>query len=114
VEGIATQLHPQINMWDVSAPYVRGWIRDELGPESALAERIRQDTQTLLRVPELVRRLEEQFPAKGGAPEQAPLPDVELLWERRAGRGRGKLGYVAAMLAGGALVWLGSIAGWLG
>ena len=28
VEGIATQLHPAINMWDVSAPYVRSWIRD--------------------------------------------------------------------------------------
>ena len=38
VEGIATQLHPEINMWDVSAPYVRSWIRDELGPEAALAE----------------------------------------------------------------------------
>ncbi|MGN6498360.1 MAG: 2-polyprenylphenol 6-hydroxylase, partial [Tsuneonella sp.] len=43
VEGIATQLDPAINMWDVSAPYVRGWIRDELGPEAALADRIRTD-----------------------------------------------------------------------
>ncbi len=34
VEGIATQLHPGINMWDVSAPFVREWLRDELGPES--------------------------------------------------------------------------------
>ncbi len=32
VEGIATQLHPGINMWDVSAPYVKSWIRDEAGP----------------------------------------------------------------------------------
>src|SRR4029079_399841 len=56
VEGIATQLHPEINMWEVSAPYVRGWIRDELGPEAALADRIRTDVETLLRLPALVRR----------------------------------------------------------
>jgi len=43
VEGIATQLNPKINMWDVSAPFVRSWIRDELGPEAAIAERLRED-----------------------------------------------------------------------
>ena len=43
VEGLATQLNPQINMWDVASPYVRSWIRDELGPEAAIADRLRQD-----------------------------------------------------------------------
>ena len=86
VEGIATQLNPQINMWDVSAPYVRSWIRDELGPEAAIADRIRTDIDTLLRLPDLVRRIEDRYPAKGGAPEQPPLPEVELLWERRRRR----------------------------
>ncbi|MEZ5696832.1 MAG: 2-polyprenylphenol 6-hydroxylase, partial [Sphingomonadaceae bacterium] len=46
VEGIATQLNPQINMWDTSGPFVKAWIRDELGPESAAADRIRDDVQT--------------------------------------------------------------------
>ncbi|MEN7538368.1 2-polyprenylphenol 6-hydroxylase [Aurantiacibacter flavus] len=114
VEGIATQLDPQINMWDVAAPYVRDWIRDELGPESAIADRIKEDTDTLLRVPALIRRLEELYPPRGGAPEPPPLPEVELIWERRARvPGRGLLGYVMAALAGGALVWAGSVAGWL-
>src|SRR5690349_3379660 len=40
VEGLATSLDPTINMWDVSAPFVREWIRDELGPEAALADRL--------------------------------------------------------------------------
>ena len=31
-----------------------------------------------------IRRLEEMFPPKGGAPDPPPLPDVELLWDRRA------------------------------
>ena len=116
VEGIATQLDPEINMWDVSAPYVRGWIRDELGPEAALADRIKTDTETLLRIPELVRRIEDSFPAKGGAPEPPPLPDIELVWDRKARQrqDRGVLGYLLAAGAGGLAVWAGSAAGWFG
>ncbi|MHA6332741.1 2-polyprenylphenol 6-hydroxylase [Qipengyuania sp. CAU 1752] len=94
VEGIATQLNPKINMWDVSAPYVRSWIRDELGPEAALADALKENVSTLLRLPDLVRRVEERYPPKGGAPEPPPLPEVELMWERRTQReGRDWLGY---------------------
>ena len=113
VEGIATSLDPAINMWDVSAPFVREWIRDELGPEAALAERLRKDAETLLRVPALIRRLEEQYPPRGGEPDPPPLPDVELVWERRQ-RARGSaLGYVLAAAGGAALAWLGAALGWL-
>ena len=116
VEGIATQLNPAINMWDVSAPYVRSWIRDELGPEAAIADRLREDTETLLRIPQLVRRIEERFPAKGGAPEPPPVPKVELLWERRRRKeaGRSWLGYVVAAGAGGLAVWAAMAQGLLG
>ena len=115
VEGIATQLDPDINLWDVAAPYVRGWIRDELGPEAALANRLGADMQTLLGVPGLIRRLEERYPPKGGAPEPPPLPDIELMWERRrASGGAGAWpGYVLAALGGGLLVWAGVAVGWL-
>jgi ubiquinone biosynthesis protein len=114
VEGIATQLHPDINMWDVSAPYVKSWIRDELGPEAALADRIRTDFQTLLGLPELVRRIEERFPPRGGAPDPPPLPEIELVWERPARPRSRWLGYLAAGLAGGAVAWAGFALGWLG
>jgi ubiquinone biosynthesis protein len=114
VEGLATALHPGINMWDVSGPFVKNWIRDELGPEAALADRIKEDTETLLRLPGLIRRLEDQFPPKGGAPEQPPLPDVELVWERRQAReGRGWGGYLLALLAGGGAVFAAQALGWL-
>lgn len=113
VEGIATQLDPDINMWDVSAPYVRGWIRDELGPEAALADRLREDTETLLRIPSLIRRLEEQYPPKGGAPEPPPMARVELLWERRREPRRWP-GYLLAGAAGIAATWLAAAQGWIG
>ena len=111
VEGIATQLDPQINMWDVSAPYVRAWIRDELGPEAALADKLRETAQTLLRLPALVQRLEDKFPARGGAPEAPPLPEIPLVWDRRRS---GAWGYVLAALAGGGAIWAAATLGWVG
>ncbi|XUU61018.1 2-polyprenylphenol 6-hydroxylase [Erythrobacter sp. HA6-11] len=115
VEGIATQLNPQINMWDTSAPYVRSWIRDELGPEAAVADRIKTDTETLFRLPGLIRRLEEKFPPKGGAPEPPPLTDVELMWERRTSpRGGSWLGYLFSAVIGAGLVIAAGEMGWLG
>ncbi|MXO75063.1 2-polyprenylphenol 6-hydroxylase [Altererythrobacter aerius] len=110
VEGLATSLDPEINMWDVSAPFVREWIRDELGPEAAIADRLKTDVQTLLRLPDLIRRIEDSFPAKGGAPEPPPLPHVPLMWERR-GAERGWFGYFAAALGGGAIVAAAAVAG---
>jgi len=113
VEGLATQLDPTINMWDVSAPFVRDWIRDELGPEAAIADRLREDVGTLLRLPALIRRIEERYPAKGGAPEQAPLPEIELLLDRRRSERRSWGGYALALLVGGGIVWATTAAGWL-
>lgn len=115
VEGIATQLDPEINMWETSAPFVRAWVRDELGPEAAIADRIRDDAQTLLRIPDLIRRIEDRFPPKGGAPEAPPLPKIELMWQRkRRKRGPGLLGQIVTFLAGGALVIGTHALGWWG
>jgi len=113
VEGLATSLDPAINMWDVAAPFVRNWIRDELGPEAFLAERLRTDVDTFLRLPALIRRIEERYPPKGGAPEQAPLPKVELLWSRKR-RANHWLGYAVAAMGGGLAVWVLSVTELLG
>jgi ubiquinone biosynthesis protein len=114
VEGIATQLNPQINMWDTSAPYVRNWVRDELGPEAALADGIRENMSTLLRLPDLLRRVEEKFPPKGGAPEPPPLPEIELMREARARKSRRWPGYVAAATLGAAALYGAMALGWVG
>ncbi len=117
VEGIATQLHPAINMWDVASPFVRTWIRDELGPEAAIAERLREDAATLIRLPALIRRIEDTFPAKGGAPEAPPLAPIPLLWENKRkapSRVSGWLNMALAAAAGGTIALMGAAKGWWG
>jgi ubiquinone biosynthesis protein len=110
VEGVATMLDPKINRWDVSGPFVKEWIRDELGPEAALADGIREQGRTLALIPDLIRRLDAQLPKPGGAPPAPPLPDIPLMWDK--GERRRWWRYALTALAGaaagvGALHWLG-------
>ncbi|GAA0457056.1 MULTISPECIES: 2-polyprenylphenol 6-hydroxylase [Sphingomonas] len=79
VEGVATALDPDINLWETAAPFVRGWIRDELGPEAAVADRIVTDLRTFARLPQLIRNLEARYPTPGGAPPAPPLREIEVI-----------------------------------
>ncbi|HWI85623.1 MAG TPA: 2-polyprenylphenol 6-hydroxylase [Sphingomonas sp.] len=79
VEGVATALDPDINMWEVSGPFVKEWLRDELGPEAWLADRLSKDAHTLLRLPDLIRRIEALYPAPGAAPPPPPLRAVDVV-----------------------------------
>jgi ubiquinone biosynthesis protein len=85
VEGVATMLDPQVNMWDVSGPYVQGWLRDELGPEAKLADTLLDGLDIVKRLPGLLQRLEEAYPPAGGAPPAPPLPEVKLMRLERSG-----------------------------
>ena len=105
VEGVASQLDPDINMWEVAGPFVQGWLRDELGPEAWLADRLSEDVRTLLRLPDLIRRIEAQYPPPGAAPPPPPLPDVSVVGV--GGRWTFIVGMLIAALAGAGLVaWL--------
>ncbi len=79
VEGVATSLNPDINLWNTAEPFVRDWIRGELGPEAALADRLVDDFRLLTRLPDLVRRIEAQFPPPGGEPLAPPLRAIEIV-----------------------------------
>jgi ubiquinone biosynthesis protein len=110
VEGVATQLDPGINMWETSGPYVQDWIRTELGPEAALADGLRDRMKILGLIPDLIKRLDESLPKKGGAPPPPPLPEIPLMWETRAGSGWWKYAGVAVLAAGvgaAGMWWLG-------
>ena len=79
VEGVATALDPDINLWDTAQPIVEEWIRTELGPEAAIADRLVADVKLLYRLPDLVRRIEARFPPPGGAPPAPPLREIEVV-----------------------------------
>ncbi len=96
VEGVATQLDPGINMWETSGPYVKEWMRTELGPEAALADGLRDRMKTLGLIPDLIKRLDESLPKKGGAPPPPPLPEIPLMWEKR----QGWIGYALVAIVG--------------
>ena len=106
VEGVATALDPDINMWETAEPFVREWLRDELGPEAAIAERLTRDLRTLAGLPDLVRRIEQRFPAEGAAPPPPPLPRIEVV---RVGQLRLYLlaGLVGLAAGAGAMALLG-------
>jgi ubiquinone biosynthesis protein len=76
---VATTLDPDINMWETAGPFVREWLRSELGPEAWLADRLVTDLRTIGRLPELIRRIEDRFPAPGAAPPPPPLREVEVV-----------------------------------
>ena len=97
VEGVATALNPDVNMWEIAEPVVRDWLRGELGPEALLADRLVEDVRTLARLPDLVRRIEARYPAAGGAPPTPPMTVIEPVR-----LSFGWLGYVAVALLAGA------------
>ncbi|HEX2764941.1 MAG TPA: 2-polyprenylphenol 6-hydroxylase [Allosphingosinicella sp.] len=82
-EGVAHALDPDINMWETAEPFLREWVRGELGPEAALADRIVRDVRTFAKIPELIRRIDYYYPPPGAAPPDPPLTDVVVVRPRR-------------------------------
>ena len=103
-EGVAHALDPDINMWETAEPFLREWVRGELGPEAALADRLVRDFRTLAMIPELIRRIDHYYPPPGAAPPDPPLADVVVVEPRHRWR------YAATALlsaaAGAAAAWL--------
>jgi len=81
-EGVASALDPDINMWETSEPFLKEWIRSELGPEAYYADRIIELVRAVKKLPELIQRLDEYYPAKGAAPPPPPLPEIQVIKER--------------------------------
>ena len=81
-EGVATALDPDINMWETAEPFLKEWIRSELGPEAYYADRIVELVRAAKKVPELIQRLDEYYPPRGAAPPPPPLPDIALIEQR--------------------------------
>jgi len=78
-EGVATTLDPDINMWEAAEPFLKDWLRTELGPEAYYADRIVDTVRALKLIPDLIRRIDAAYPPAGGAPPPPPLADVAMI-----------------------------------
>jgi len=103
-EGVATALDPDINMWETAEPFLKDWIRSELGPEAYYADRIIDVVRAVKKIPELIHRIDEYYPSRGAAPPAPPLPDITII-EQRSWRGYAATAVIAAA-AGALAVWL--------
>ena len=96
-EGVATYLDPDINMWESAEPFLKEWIRSELGPEAYYADKIVAAVRAFKKIPHLIDKIDAQYPEPGAAPPPPPLADVTILQPRRG------LGYaLTAFLASAA------------
>jgi ubiquinone biosynthesis protein len=103
-EGVATALDPDINMWETAEPFLKDWMRAELGPESYYADRIIETVRALKKLPELIDRLDAYYPPPGAAPPPPPLADVTML--RRRGWGYVLVAMLAAAAGAAAAMFL--------
>ncbi|WP_310475624.1 AarF/UbiB family protein [Sandarakinorhabdus sp.] len=78
VEGVALTIDPHVNMWEVAEPYVRTWVRDEMGPEAVIADRLVLNARALRQLPRIFRQWIAENPMPGAAPPQAPLPPLPV------------------------------------
>jgi ubiquinone biosynthesis protein len=81
-EGVASALDPDINMWEAAEPFIREWIRGELGPEAYYADRIIEVVRAIKKIPALIDRIDEYYPPRGAAPPPPPLPDIAVIEHR--------------------------------
>jgi ubiquinone biosynthesis protein len=103
-EGVATALDPEINMWETAEPFLREWLRSELGPEAYYADRIVELVRTAKLIPELIQRMDQYYPPFGAAPPPPPLPEIAVIERRHWWSYAGTA--VAAAMAGAAAVLL--------
>jgi ubiquinone biosynthesis protein len=86
VEGVALALDPDVNMWEISEPFVRDWMRDELGPEAKAADALIRNWRTLNELPDFMRRVMNLIPRESPAPPLPPLPEIRVRERRPWGR----------------------------
>ena len=82
-EGVATYLDPDINMWETAEPFLKEWIRGELGPEAYYADKIVDVVRALKKLPHLIDKIDAQYPEPGAAPPPPPLAEIAVLQPKR-------------------------------
>jgi ubiquinone biosynthesis protein len=58
-EGVALNLNPDINMWEVSRPVIEKWVAENLSPIAIIKETVKITLDTLSRLPQILEDVEE-------------------------------------------------------
>jgi ubiquinone biosynthesis protein len=104
-EGVATTLDPDINMWEAAEPFLKDWLRTELGPEAYYADRIVDTVRAFKLIPDLIRRIDAAYPPAGAAPPPPPLADVAMI-ERKSWMTPLAAAILSAAVAAALTYWL--------
>ena len=58
-EGTTRQINPGINMWELSRPLIDKWITDTHDPFKVLEEWFHKNKIALLKIPEIINKIDE-------------------------------------------------------
>ena len=58
-EGTTRQINPDINMWELSRPLIDKWINETHDPFRILEEWIHKNRLILLKIPEIVNKIDQ-------------------------------------------------------
>lgn len=58
-EGVALNLNPDINMWQVSRPVIEKWVAENLSPIARIKDTVKTTFETLSRLPQIIEDVEE-------------------------------------------------------
>ncbi|MEO7603253.1 MAG: 2-polyprenylphenol 6-hydroxylase [Sphingomicrobium sp.] len=78
-EGVATALDPDINMWKTAEPFLKEWIRGELGPEAYYADRIIDFVRAVKKIPHLIDKIDASYPEPDAAPPAPPVAEIDVV-----------------------------------
>jgi ubiquinone biosynthesis protein len=70
-------------MWETAEPFLRDWLRTELGPEAYYADRIVDTVRALKLIQQILRKIDASYPNPGAAPPPPPLAEIAVI-ERKS------------------------------
>jgi ubiquinone biosynthesis protein len=105
IEGLGRELYPELDIWSTASPILREWMRERVSVRALLHD-LRAQAPQLIAALRALPTLLQNLALRAASPAARPAPELaELRAELRASRRRELLG-LAAVCAGGALVWL--------
>ncbi len=72
-EGVALNLNPDINMWEVSRPIIEKWVAENLNPIAIIKDAFKVTFDTLSRLPQIIEGVEKIVDQA----KQMPSPNMQ-------------------------------------